>query len=158
MHGSFSQKTRLLYVPVIERCAVFKTKTTEFRESISYWGGEAKPRMQGAGVLKAFDLNGREVWAKAARYPIVGSVLSTAGDLVFVGHATGEFAAYDARSGDALWQFMTGSGIRGGPISYRVNGKQYVAVPSGWGGWLKGFAPELYAAPRGMTLFVFALP
>ena len=114
--------------------------------------------MQGAGALKAFDVNGREAWAKAARYPIVGSVLSTAGDLVFVGHATGEFVAYDARSGEELWQFATGSGIRGGPITYRVGGKRYVAVPSGWGGWLKGFAPELYAAPRGMTLFVFARP
>ena len=130
----------------------------EFREGISYWGGESKPQLKGAGALKAFDLNGREVWSKPARHPIVGSVLSTAGDVLFVGHATGEFAAYDARSGELLWQFATGSGIRGGPITYRVNDKQYVAVPSGWGGWLKGFAPELYGAPRGMALFAFVLP
>jgi alcohol dehydrogenase (cytochrome c) len=158
VHASYSEKTRLLYVPVIERCAVYRTRPSRFREGITYWGGESTPRKQGAGVLKAFDLEGREVWAKPARFPIVGSVLSTAGDVVFVGHATGEFAAYDARSGDLLWQFSTGSGIRGGPITYSVNGKQYVAVPSGWGGWLKGFAPELYGAPRGMALFSFALP
>jgi alcohol dehydrogenase (cytochrome c) len=39
-----------------------------------------------------------------------------------------------------------------------VNGKQYIAVPSGWGGWMKGYAPELYGASRGNALFVFALP
>jgi alcohol dehydrogenase (cytochrome c) len=54
-------------------------------------------------------------------------------------------ATYDAGTGDLLWQFATGSGIRGGPITYTVNNKQYVAVPSGWRGWLKGFAPGLYA-------------
>ena len=57
-----------------------------------------------------------------------------------------------------LWRYQTGSGIHGSPITYAVDGRQYVAVPSGWGGWLPGFAPELYGAPRGSALFVFALP
>ena len=68
------------------------------------------------------------------------------------------FRSLDARGGRPLWQFQTGSGIRGNPVSYSVGGKQYVAVPSGWGGWMKGFAPELFGAPRGSALFVFALP
>ena len=66
--------------------------------------------------------------------------------------------ALDARSGASLWQFQTGSGIHGSAIAYSVAGKQYIAVPSGWGGWAKGFAPELFGAPRGNALFVFALP
>jgi alcohol dehydrogenase (cytochrome c) len=89
---------------------------------------------------------------------MVGSILATAGDLVFTGEPNGMFNAFDARTGRILWQFQTGSGIRGGPITYSVGGKQYVAVPSGWGGWIEGFAPEMYGAPRGMTLYVFALP
>jgi alcohol dehydrogenase (cytochrome c) len=57
-----------------------------------------------------------------------------------------------------LWEFQTGNGIHSNPITYSVNGKQYIAVPSGWGGWLEGFAPELYGAPRGTALVVFSLP
>jgi alcohol dehydrogenase (cytochrome c) len=72
--------------------------------------------------------------------------------------APGELAAFDARMGELLWQFQTGSGIHGSPITYSVTGKQYVALPSGWGGWVSGFAPELLTAPRGNALFVFALP
>lgn len=60
--------------------------------------------------------------------------------------------------GRVLWRFQTGSGIHGSPISFAVNGKQYIAVPSGWGGWMKGFAPQLYGAARGNALFVFTSP
>jgi len=101
---------------------------------------------------------GRQVWSHRTEHPMVGSVLTTAGGLVFAGEPTGEFDAFDARTGELLWQFQTGSGIHGSPITYSVNGKQYVAVPSGWGGWMKGFAPELYGATRGSALFAFALP
>lgn len=97
------------------------------------------------------------MWAFRTGQPVLGSVLATGGGLVFVGLATGEFAALDARSGAPLWQFQTGSSIHGSPITYSVDGKQYVAVPSGWGGWMKGFAPQLYGANRGNALFVFAL-
>jgi alcohol dehydrogenase (cytochrome c) len=58
----------------------------------------------------------------------------------------------------SIGQFNTGSGIHGSPIAYSVNGKQYVVVPSGWGGWMKGFAPELFGGNRGNALVVFALP
>jgi hypothetical protein len=61
-------------------------------------------------------------------------------------------------TGELLWQFQTGNGIHDSPMTYSVGGKQYVAVPTGWGGWIKGFAPELYGAPRGHALVVFSLP
>jgi alcohol dehydrogenase (cytochrome c) len=85
-------------------------------------------------------------------------VLATAGDLVFAGTPTGEAIALHARTGAVLWRFQTGSGIHSNPITYSVNGKQYVAVPTGWGGWVEGYAPEMYGAPRGTALFIFALP
>jgi len=159
-HASYSPQTKLLYVPVIDACADFKLIPQEFKEGMAYWGGEAnvagKPQ---SGYLKAFDpLNGREVWSWPARHPMVASVLTTAGGLVFTGEPNGMVDAFDSRTGEMLWQFQTGSGIHSNPISYSVAGKQYIAVPSGWGGWLEGFAPEMYGASRGSALYVFALP
>ena len=159
-HAAYSSKTRLLYVPVIEACGIFKAKTAEFREGMPYWGGEASVATQEQwGHVKAFDpATGREVWSWRNAHPIVSSILATAGDLVFAGTPAGEAIALDARTGSPLWSFQTGSGIHSNPITYSVRGKQYVAVPTGWGGWVEGYAPAMYGAPRGTALFVFALP
>jgi len=113
--------------------------------------------------LDAFEpLTGRRVWRYDAKHPLAAALVSTGGDLVFTGAPEGNFFALDARTGQQLWSFPTGSGHRGGPISYAVNGKQYVATPSGWGssfaGRLPEFFPELEAAPRGATVFAFTLP
>ena len=89
---------------------------------------------------------------------MVTSILATGGDLVFSGEPTGQVNAWHARTGALLWQFQTGSGVHSNPVSYMVNGKQYVAVPVGWGGWLEGFAPKNYGVPRANALYVFALP
>ncbi len=109
--------------------------------------------------MAAFDpATSKKVWSVRMDHPLVSSTLTTAGGLVFVGKATGEFVAFDARTGKYLWQFQTGSGIHGSPVTYSIDGEQHIAVPSGWGGWIKRFAPELYGAPRGNALFVFSLP
>jgi alcohol dehydrogenase (cytochrome c) len=158
-HAAYSPRTGLLYTPVIEKCGTYKSKRGQFKEGMAYWGGEAAADKEGWGEVKAFDpTTGRQVWSWRGRHPMVGSVLATAGDLVFAGEPTGEFNAYDARTGELLWQFQTGSGIHSSPIAYSVDGKQYVAVLSGWGGWMKGFAPELYGSTRGSAVVVFALP
>jgi alcohol dehydrogenase (cytochrome c) len=159
-HAAFSPATGLLYTPVVELCGVFSTKKTEFKESMPYWGGAVdNQKMDGWGHVKAFDpATGREVWSWKGRHPMLSSLLATGGDLIFAGEPTGEFDAFHARTGELLWQFQTGNGIHGSPMTYSVAGKQYVAVPTGWGGWIKGFAPELYGAPRGHALVVFTLP
>jgi alcohol dehydrogenase (cytochrome c) len=158
-HASYSRRTKLLYVPVIEACGTFKLIPSKFAESMPYWGGEVGLDKEQLGNVKAIDpMTGREVWRWDSKYPIVASLLTTAGDLAFVGDPSGIFHAFDARSGTVLWTFNTGSGIHSSPISYSVNGKQYIAVPTGWGGWLSGFAPEMWGAPRGTALMVFALP
>lgn len=159
-HAAYSRKTGLLYVPVIDNAATFKTGPAEFKEGLPWWGGDVEtldhPQ---AGALKAFDpATGREVWSWRSAYPMAGSVLATAGDLVFSGEPDGHFNAWDARTGELLWRYQTGSGIHSSPVTYSVNGKQYVAVPSGWGGWVAGIAPKMMGAPRGDALFVFALP
>jgi alcohol dehydrogenase (cytochrome c) len=158
-HAAFNPKTGLLYVPVIEATATFKRSEMKFREGLSYWGGDAAVVGKNWGAIKAFDpQTGRQVWSVDNDYPMVASVLATAGNLVFTGKPTGEVVAYDAEKGTMLWQFQTGSGIHGSAMTYSVNGKQFVAVPSGWGGWLEGFAPGLFGNSRGNALFVFSLP
>jgi alcohol dehydrogenase (cytochrome c) len=158
-HASYNPGTGLLYTPVVEVCGTYKLKPTEFAESMPYWGGEVALDKENWGHVKAFDpLTGREVWSWRSEHPVVASILTTAGNLVFAGEANGYFNAFDARTGELLWRFQTGSGIHSNPVTYSVNGKQYIAVPTGWGGWVEGYAPEMYGAPRGTALIVFALP
>ena len=159
-HASYSRSTGLLYTPVIDACATFRTFPTPFKEGLSYYGGEAivHPAQVRGGAVKAYRTDGSLVWQWRYKFPIVASVLSTAGDVLFVGTPDGFFIALDARSGRELWRFRTGTGIHSNPVTYSVGGKQYVAVPTGWGGWIKGFAPNLFGHERGSALFVFALP
>lgn len=159
VHAAYSPRLSLFFIPVIEACATYTLRPMEFREGMPYWGGTAS--VQGhphTGAVKAYDASGREVWSWQSGKPMVGSVLATAGDLIFTGAPTGEFLAFDAKTGELLWQYQTGSGIHSSPIAYSVKGRQYIAVPVGWGGWIKGFAPDMIGAPRGDALFAFSLP
>ncbi|HEX2206658.1 MAG TPA: PQQ-dependent dehydrogenase, methanol/ethanol family [Longimicrobium sp.] len=159
-HASYSRQTGLLYTPVVEACGTFKLIPTKFEESMPYWGGDVDVASHPQwGHVKAFDpRTGREVWSWRAEHPIVASVLTTAGGLVFTGEPSGKVHAFDARDGRILWTFQTGSGVHSNPVTYSVGGKQYVAIPTGWGGWVEGYSPEVYGVPRGTALFVFALP
>jgi alcohol dehydrogenase (cytochrome c) len=159
-HAAYSPKTGLLYVPIQDVGATATRRRREFKESIPYWG--AGVQVDGddmAGYVSAFDpATGHEVWRWRNDTPMCASVLATGGDLVFTGEPTGEFNAYDARTGELLWQFSCGSGHHSSPTTYSVDGRQYIAVPSGWGGWIEGFAPGMLGAPHGAALLVFALP
>jgi cytochrome c553 len=87
------------------------------------------------GRLVAWDpVARREVWHVEMQLPKTGGTLTTAGNLVFQGRADGKLEAYRATDGKPLWEFDTGVGINAGPMTYSVNGTQYVAVMSGWGG------------------------
>ncbi len=96
---------------------------------------------------------GKIKWEVNTRSPMVAGVLATAGGLVFTGDAEGYFTAYDAETGKALWNFQCGSGHHASPITYTLDGRQYIAVCVGWGGWTAGFAgdgaPWLRNARRG---------
>jgi alcohol dehydrogenase (cytochrome c) len=86
------------------------------------------------------------------------SVLATAGDLVFAGEPSGRFNALNASTGEQLWQFQCGSGHHSSPSTYSVDGRQFVVVPTGWGGWVEGFLPAMLSARAGSAVFAFALP
>ena len=81
-------------------------------------------------------MNGKVVWSIPDHFPVWSGAVATAGNVVFYGTMDGWFKAVDAITGKQLWQFKTGSGIIGQPISYKgPDGKQYIAVLSGVGGW-----------------------
>jgi alcohol dehydrogenase (cytochrome c) len=159
-HAAYSPRTQLFYVPVQDVGATATRRRREFKESIPYWGaGVAVDSEDMAGSVSAFDpATGREVWRWRNEVPMCASVLATGGDLVFAGEPSGEFNALNARTGELLWRFQCGSGHHSSPTTYSVGGRQYIAVPTGWGGWIEGFAPGMLAGTRGAALFVFALP
>lgn len=165
--ATYSPKTGLLYNIGIEWCGEYTSRKEEAREGRAFLGGFVLNKPPASGKitthLDAHDpLAGNKKWTYEAKYPLLASLLSTAGDLVFVGDPEGILVALDARSGKKLWSFATGAGHRGSPIAYSVRGKQYVATPSGWGslaaGALNQFWPEARHFSAGATMFAFTLP
>src|SRR3712207_4134077 len=132
------------------------------------------------GYYNAWDVaGGKPVWRKKEKFPCWSGTIATAGDVVFYGTMDGYFKALDARTGEDLWQFKCGSGIIGQPVTYKgPDGKQYVAILSGVGGWSSaivaanldprdpsaalGFVNAMKDLPqhtqKGGTLYVFSLP
>ena len=165
--GAFSPRTGWFYTTGIEWCQEVTAQPEEPKEGQTFFGGvfqlKHPPDGKARGTLGAYDpVTGKSAWRIETKYPILSSQLVTAGDVLFTGDPEGNFLALDARTGTRLWSFQTGSGHRGSAVTYAVNGRQYVATPSGWGSALAGlFAqlwPEAETFRSGSTLFVFALP
>jgi alcohol dehydrogenase (cytochrome c) len=161
---SYNPQKAMVFVPSREICTDIKSAKGERVEGKPHWGIGSIKWNKGYGQLVAFDAaTGAKRWVVKAPSPFMGGVLSTGGGLVFTGTPEGEFKAYNADTGEELWSYQTGSGISGSPIAFTVDGKQYVAVPSGFGGWTGwatiggGGAPHLKESRKGGTLFVFGL-
>ncbi len=160
---AYSPKTALMYVPVIESCSKMVKESIVFIQGQPFWGG-GPGIMQGEdgssyGHLSAIDPASGEIkWRYRDDYPMVGGAMATAGNLVFSGNQEGYALAFDATSGELLWKFQTGSAIRGQPSTYKINGRQYVAIPSGGGGLAVTLVGEPPITTPGSALAVFALP
>jgi alcohol dehydrogenase (cytochrome c) len=159
-HAAYSPRTGFFYVPVQDVGAEVTRRHREFKESIPYWGASVSVDSEDVqGFVKAVHAStGEEAWRWRNELPMCASVLATGGDLVFAGEPSGEFNAFNARTGDLLWQFQTGSGHHSSPTTYSVDGRQYIAVPVGWGGWTEGYLPGMMGGSHGDALFAFALP
>lgn len=117
-------------------------------ESYSYFTFD---RSESYGLLSAINLNtGKINWQHKTNEPLLGGVLHTAGGLVFSGRGSGEFFALDDVSGKKLWSYQANYGVNAPPMTYRIAGKQYIAVAAG-GNKVAGY-------PVGDELLVFALP
>ena len=144
--SAFSPRTGLLYIPAHNTCMDYEGLEANYIAGTPYLGANVK-MYQGPGgyhgELVAWDpVRATKVWGiRDERLPLYSGVLATAGDLVFYGTMDGWFRAVDARSGVELWKFKTASGIVGNPVTYvGPDGKQYVAVYSGVGGWMGAVA------------------
>ena len=138
--SSFSPRTGLLYVPHNNLCMDFEGVETGYIAGTPFVGANVvyKPGPGGhMGWVTAWDpVAAKPAWQLKEKYPAWSGTLVTAGDVVFYGTMEGWFKAVHARTGELLWQFKTGSGIIGQPITYRgPDGVQYIAVLSGIGGW-----------------------
>jgi PQQ-dependent dehydrogenase (methanol/ethanol family) len=138
--SSFSPKTGLIYLPHNNLCMDFEGVEVSYIAGTPYVGANVVYKAGPGGhqgLFTAWDpVAARAAWQIKEKYPVWSGALATAGDIVFYGTMEGWFKAVDARSGQILWQFKTGSGIIGQPIAYRgPDGHEYIAVLSGIGGW-----------------------
>jgi len=170
--AAYSPQTGYLYIPANENlCTTLEGEEVTYRAGQQFMGVDiALNVVEGAdhiGELQAWDVNtGERAWTHEFDLNNWGPVLATAGGLVFAGGTPDRFfRAFDASSGEVLWQQKTNSGITGIPSTYSVNGVQYVAVQSGWGvdaqrmlGRIDADLGITTAVPQGGVLWGFALP
>jgi glucose dehydrogenase len=180
---AFSPRTGFVYIPHNNLCEDVESVQANYIAGTPYVGMNVKMYAGpggNRGVFSAWDpVAGGEVWNIKEKFPVWSGAMVTAGDVVFYGTMEGWFKAVNARTGELLWQFKTGSGIIGQPVTYRApDGKQYVAILAGVGGWsgaivaagldprdgtaALGFVNAMSDLPdnttKGGTLYVFALP
>lgn len=140
--SSFDPRTGYLYIPAHNTCMDYMGTSVNYIAGTPYLGASVRmyPGPGGyQGELIAWDVaQGKKVWSiKEPDFPVYSGVLSTGGDLVFYGTMDGWFRAVDAHTGKVLWQFKTASGIISDPMTFTgPDGKQYIAVYSGVGGWM----------------------
>jgi alcohol dehydrogenase (cytochrome c) len=181
--SAFSPRTGLLYVPHQNLCQDTEGVEVNYIAGTPYVGANVKMYAGPGGyrgLFTAWDPVNRHVrWAITEHFPVWSGTLVTAGDVAFYGTMDGWFKAIDANTGALLWQTKLGSGIIGQPTTYRApDGKQYVAVLAGVGGWagvvvagdldsrdpnaglgfVNAMADLKNATTKGGMLYAFALP
>ena len=166
MPMAYSQDTGLFYVPSNDWGMDIWNEPIAYKKGAAYLGAgfTIKPIADDhIGALRAMDpVTGKIVWEYKNAAPLWGGVLTTHGNLVFTGTPEGYLKAFNAKTGEELWKFQTGSGVVGSPITWEQDGEQYVAVMSGWGGavplWGGEVAKTFKEISQGGMLWVFKLP
>jgi len=171
---AFSPKTRMIYIPANNNICGSNMGTpvqyTPGRPFVGIGGSQpfTVPGADHFGEVQAWNVDtGQRVWTyNYPKSPNWGSMLATGGGLVFTGGTSDrKFHAFDATTGKLLWEFPTNSGILAPPAAFTIDGRQYVAILSGWGGDSRGmqatlnraFPGEFPEVPEGGAVWVFAL-
>src|SRR2546429_105715 len=144
MSPTYDPQTKLFYVTAREQCDIFSSAPQPYEAGHAFYGSAYFPNDDAQpfwGAVRAIDPATSQVkWELKHLSPSWSGVLSTAGGLVFTGDAEGNFMALDAASGKILWHFQCGASVYASPMSYAMDGRQYVAIAAG------------------TTLFAFGLP
>ena len=167
MPMSYDEQTGLVYIPTMNLCMDLEGIQADYKRGAFYLGvnfdlGKVGPGGH-MGGLKAWNpVTQKEAWFNKDELPYSGGTMSTAGGVVFQGDIKGWFKAVDAKTGKLLWKFNAGSGITAAPMTYTLDGKQYVAVVSGRTLSIPAFFGAIGekmvdASPEGGALYVFSL-
>lgn len=165
---AYNPNTGLVYIPANDLTMDMEAEAElAYNRGFFYLGAEWEMETGTSGSpghLKAWDpVNSEEVWNVPQKFPINGGVLTTGSDLVFFGNLEGDFKAFHAENGDELWSFNVGSGVNSAPMTYSVDGTQYVALTVGRPTVIPGFVggelgrQMVEATPAGGSLVVFKL-
>ncbi len=168
MPMSYNPDLQLVFIPTLNLCMDMEGLEQEYKRGTFYLGSNFDLTKAGPGGhlggVKAWDpIKQKEVWFNKDELPYTGGTLATSTGLVFHGDVKGWFKALDAKSGKTLWQFNAGTGISQAPITYTIEGKQYVAVVAGRTASIPAILGPIgermvAATPEGGALFVFELP
>ncbi|MEL7278955.1 MAG: PQQ-dependent methanol/ethanol family dehydrogenase [Pseudomonadota bacterium] len=163
---AYSQDTGLFYVPANNWTEDYWTENVTYSAGAAYLGqGFRIKRLYDdhIGTLRAYDpATGEKKWEHKEEFPLWAGVMATGGDLVFTGTSDGYFKAFHSETGEELWKFQTGSGIVSMPVTWEMDGKQYIGIATGYGGavplWGGDMATLTTQVSQGGSFWVFEVP
>lgn len=166
MPMSYSPDTGLFYIPGNHWAMDYWSENVTYKAGAAYLGQGFRIKKlydDHVGILRAINpVSGKIEWEHKEQFPLWAGTLTTAGGLLFTGTSDGYIKAFDSKNGKELWKFQTGSGVVSVPVTWEMDGEQYIGIQSGYGGavplWGGDMAELTKQVSQGGSMWVFKLP